>query len=78
MRVLQRSQTPTVWRYDSRFSSWSCSLQPREDALVGLLLRQPGEVARLVVHPAVGADHGQLRQAVVAPDLVVESDRARA
>ena len=25
MRVLQRSQTPIVCRYDSRFSSWSCS-----------------------------------------------------
>src|SRR6478752_10658274 len=27
--------------------------QPVEDALVGLLLRQPGQLARLLVHPAV-------------------------
>ena len=46
--------------------------EPREDALVGLFLRQPGEVACLLVHPAVRADHGQLGQAVVAADLVVE------
>ena len=45
--------------------------QPLDDALVGLVLRQPGQLARLVVHPAVGADHRQLRQAVVAADLVV-------
>ena len=26
MRVPERWQWPTAWRYDSRFSSWSCSL----------------------------------------------------
>jgi hypothetical protein len=47
-------------------------LQPREDSRVSLLLRQPGEVARFVVHAPVRADHGQLREPVVAADLVVE------
>ena len=46
-------------------------LQPREHARAGLLLRQAGEVAGLVVHPAVGADHRELRELVVAPDLEV-------
>ena len=46
-------------------------LQPREDRLVGLLLRLPGEVTRVLVHPAVEADHRQRRQVVVAADLEV-------
>ena len=45
--------------------------QPGEDALVRLLLGQAGELARLLVHQPVGADHRQLGQAVVAADLVV-------
>ena len=45
---------------------------PVEDPLVGLLLRQPGELAGLVVHPPVGADHHRLGQAVVAADLEVD------
>ena len=49
-----------------------------EDALVRLLLRQPGELAGLVVHPPVRSDHRQLRQAVVAADLVVRAGRDRA
>ena len=46
--------------------------EPLDDPRVGLLLRQSGELAGLVVHAAVGADHHRLRQSVVAPDLVVE------
>src|SRR5438045_4071521 len=45
--------------------------KPREDPLVCLRLREARELARGVVHAAVGPDHGQLRQAVVAADLVV-------
>ena len=45
--------------------------EPLEDALVGLVLGQALELAGLVVHPAVGADHGQLREPVVAADLEV-------
>ena len=47
-------------------------LQPLEDALVRFLLRQPGELAGLLVHPPVRSDHRDLGQAVVAADLVVE------
>ena len=45
--------------------------KPLEDPLLGLLLGQPGQSPRLVVHPPVGADHGQLREAVVAADLPI-------
>src|SRR4029077_15916638 len=46
-------------------------LDPRENSLLGLLLAQARELPGLVAHPAVGADHGQLGQLVVAPDLEV-------
>ncbi len=46
--------------------------EPLDDPGVGLLLRQPGQLAGLVVHAAVGPDHHRLRQSVVAPDLEVE------
>ena len=46
-------------------------LQPGEDRLVGLLLRLPGEVAGLLVHAPVGADHGEGLELVVAADLEV-------
>ncbi len=46
-------------------------LQPGEDRLVGLLLRLPGEVAGVLVHPPVGADDGDDREAVVAADLEI-------
>src|SRR3954452_10588693 len=45
--------------------------KPLEDPRLGLLLGQPGQSPRLVVHPPVGTDHGQLREAVVAADLVI-------
>ena len=45
---------------------------PVEDPRLGLLLRQAGELTGLVVHATVGADHGQLRKAVVTSDLEVE------
>src|SRR6266540_1970811 len=47
-------------------------LQPVEDARVGLLLRETRQASGLFVHPAVGSDRGDLRQPVVASDLVVE------
>ena len=46
-------------------------LQPGEHGLVGLLLRLPGEVAGVLVHPAVRTDHGQDLELVVAADLEV-------
>ena len=46
--------------------------EPLEDPGVGLLLRQPGQLAGLVVHAAVGPDHHRLRQSVVSADLEVE------
>lgn len=59
--------------------------QPRDDPLVGLFLRQSGELARGLVHPAVGPDHGQGRQPVVGADSEVDGvmpwcylERARA
>ena len=58
-------------------------LEPREDPLVRLLLREPLEA--LGDHPPVGADHRQRRKLVVAADLEVhrvvprrDLDRARA
>ena len=52
--------------------------RPREDALLGLVLREAGELARGVVHPAVGPDHGELGKAVVAADREVGRVVARA
>ena len=49
----------------------SALAQPRDDALARLLLRQARQLAGRLVHAPVGADHGELRQAVVLPDLVV-------
>ena len=46
-------------------------LEARDDARRRLLLGQARELARLVVHPRVEADHRQLRQTVVAPDLPI-------
>ena len=46
-------------------------LQPCQHPLVGLLLCEPGELARLLGHPPVGADHRQRGQAVVAADVEV-------
>ena len=46
--------------------------QPGEDPLLGLFLGEARELARLVVHAAVRADHGRLGQPVVAADLEVE------
>jgi hypothetical protein len=46
--------------------------QPLDHALVGFLLPEPGKLAGILVHAAVGGDHRQLRQVVVDPDLVVE------
>ena len=45
--------------------------QPLDDALVGLGLGKPGKLAGGLVHPAVGADHGQNRQVVAPADLEV-------
>ena len=45
--------------------------EPVEDPLLGFLLREPGERARLLVHPAVWPDHRDLGEFVVTPDLVV-------
>ncbi len=45
--------------------------QPGEDPLVRLGLGQTRELAGFLVHQAVGTDHGQLGQSVVAADLVV-------
>ena len=47
-------------------------LQPFEHARVGFLLRQPLVLAHLCVHASVGPDHRELRQLVVAPDLVIQ------
>src|SRR5438552_5845911 len=47
-------------------------LQPLEDASVRFLLLQPCELAGLLAHPPVRSDHRDLRQPVVAADLVVE------
>ena len=47
-------------------------LEPREHAPVRVVLCEAGEIAGVVVHPAVRADDGQLRKPVVPADLVVE------
>src|SRR5438445_23501 len=46
-------------------------LEPHEHALIRLLLREPRQLAGLLVHAAVGTNHGDLRQTVVDADLVV-------
>ena len=53
-------------------------LDPGDDRRVGLGLRQALEVAGLVVHPAVEADHHRLGKPVVAADLEVQRIVARA
>ena len=45
--------------------------QDRDDSLLRLLLREPRELARLLVHAPVEADHGQLGEPVRPPDLEV-------
>ena len=50
---------------------------PLEHAPARLLLRQPRELPGGVVHQAVGPDHGQLGEAVVAADLEVRRVVAR-
>ncbi len=45
--------------------------EPGEDALLRLILCQPGELTGRVVHPSVRADHSQLGKVVVETDLVV-------
>ena len=45
---------------------------PREDALLRLLLRQPRELSGLLTHSAVRPDHRGLRKLVVAPDFEVQ------
>ena len=47
-------------------------LGPRDHTRPGLLLREPREVPRLLVHASVRTDHHRLGQPVVAPDLEVE------
>src|SRR2546428_11266634 len=47
----------------------SALLAPIEHALARLLLAEPGELARLLVHPAVLADHHRLRPAAATADL---------
>ncbi len=46
--------------------------EPVEDPLLGLLLRQTGQVAGVLVHAPVETDDGDLRQPMVAPDLEVD------
>ena len=77
MRLSQRSQTAIVCRYGSRRSSEAALLAPREHALAGLLLVEPGQLAGLLVHEPVGADHHRLGQAVRAADLEVGGVVAR-
>ncbi len=45
---------------------------PREDALAGFLLRQPGKVTGGLTHASVPADCHRLGQPVIAPDVEVE------
>ena len=52
-------------------------LRPAEDALAGLPLGQPGQLARIGGHPPVQADDRRLGQAVVAADLEVRRVVAR-
>ena len=83
MREWQRSHVPTECRYGSRFSTRPRSSAQAIDARVGLGLVEPLEP--LGDHPAVGPDHGQRLEAVVAADVEVHRvvtrrhlDRARA
>ena len=54
IRVWQRSHVPTAWRYDSRPIELAALAEPGEDPLVRLGLREPGEVAGVLVHAPVG------------------------
>ena len=51
--------------------------EPGENPLLRLLLRQPGKIARGLVHPPVGADHHRLRKPVRPSDFEVEGIVAR-
>ena len=53
-------------------------LGPLEHPRARLLLREPGEIAGLGVHPSVGPDHDRLGEPVRPPDLEVESGRGPA
>ena len=46
--------------------------QPLDDTRVGLVLREPGELAGLLVHASVEPDHHRLGESVCAADLPVE------
>ena len=45
---------------------------PREDALLRLLLREPGELAGLLAHAAVGPDDGRLSKLVRTADFEIQ------
>jgi hypothetical protein len=74
MRDAQRSQSATV---ALALLQESTLLRPGEDPLTGLLLRQPGEVTRLLVHPPVCPDDHGLGQLVAPADVEVERVVAR-
>ena len=78
IRLLQRSQSATECRYGLALDEQAALLDPREDPLLRLLLRQAGELAGVLAHAPVAADHGQLGQVVRAADLEVERVVARA
>ena len=71
MREPQRSQWPDRVAVRLGGLEEALLLEPRDDPLLGLLLLEPGELARVLAHPPVEPDHGELREPVRATDLEV-------